>query len=190
MRAALAVELRNLYSVKEEASLLPEDVGITTGCNMAFLVLLMVLCPPNESSILLPLPAYFNHAMSLSLQGVTPSYIPCDPAQGFQPSIDAARHILAAEPKIGPNGTPIRPRAIVLTTPNNPTGAVYSPSQLEDWLALARKYEIPLVLDETYREFTDAPHTLFDNPTWRESLISLGSFISGSSFVVSSWARS
>lgn len=40
MRAALATELQALYGVEEE-QLRAEDVGITTGCNMAFLVLLM-----------------------------------------------------------------------------------------------------------------------------------------------------
>jgi aspartate/methionine/tyrosine aminotransferase len=40
MRAALAAELRHMYGLKEEG-IMAEDVGITTGCNMAFLVLLM-----------------------------------------------------------------------------------------------------------------------------------------------------
>jgi aspartate/methionine/tyrosine aminotransferase len=40
MRAALATELRELYKLAD-ADLKPEDVGITTGCNMAFLILLM-----------------------------------------------------------------------------------------------------------------------------------------------------
>lgn len=40
MRAALATEMRWKYNVGEEA-IKPDDVGITTGCNMAFLVLLM-----------------------------------------------------------------------------------------------------------------------------------------------------
>ncbi len=132
------------------------------------------LCPPNESSILLPLPSYFNHAMSLSLQSVTPAYLPCDPAHNFAPSLDAARAILSA-----PAGK-VKPRAIVLVTPNNPTGSTYTPERLAEWLALAREHNIPLVLDETYRDFasTGAPHDLFKDADWRESLITLGSFSS------------
>lgn len=40
MRAALAAELREQYGL-DEGDLTPDDVGITTGCNMAYLVLLM-----------------------------------------------------------------------------------------------------------------------------------------------------
>ncbi|GMK54698.1 hypothetical protein CspeluHIS016_0112840 [Cutaneotrichosporon spelunceum] len=174
MRAALATELRYQYNLSD-GDLKAEDVGITTGCNMAFLILLMCLCPPNESSILLPLPSYFNHAMSLSLQSVTPAYLPCDPTQNFGPSLEAAREILSSPT------TTQKPRAIVLVTPNNPTGSTYSPEVLAEWLSLAREHAIPLVLDETYRDFasTGAPHDLFQDPQWRDSLITLGSFSKG-----------
>ncbi|BEI80221.1 hypothetical protein CcaverHIS002_0107500 [Cutaneotrichosporon cavernicola] len=173
MRAALATQLRHQYQLND-GHLQAQDVGITTGCNMAFLILLMCLCPPNESSILLPLPSYFNHAMSLSLQSITPAYLPCDPAHNFFPSLEAARAILTTP-------STKKPRAIVLVTPNNPTGSTYTPDVLAEWLALARQHNIPLVLDETYRDFasTGAPHELFKDPQWRESLITLGSFSKG-----------
>lgn len=112
--------------------------------------------------------------MSLSLQSVAPAYLPCDPEQGFAPSLAAARAILA-----NPNRAGEAPRAIVLVTPNNPTGAVYTPDRLAEWLALAREHNIPLVLDETYRDFAPgAPHALFQDPQWRDTLITLGSFSS------------
>lgn len=137
-----------------------------------------LLCPPGESSVLLPLPSYFNHAMSLSLQQVEPAYIPCSPKDGFTPSLPAARAILETARD---SGSKVKPRAIVLVTPNNPTGAIYSPSLLEEWYALAREFDVPLVLDETYRDFAGAqPHTLFERPEWRETLITLGSFSSES----------
>lgn len=119
--------------------------------------------------------------MSLSLQSVEPAYLPCDPLHDFAPSLDAARAILAAGPQSRPgNHKKVHPRAIVLVTPNNPTGSTYSPEQLAEWLALARQYNVPLVLDETYRDFAGegAPHDLFKDPKWRESLITLGSFSS------------
>jgi aspartate/methionine/tyrosine aminotransferase len=58
-----------------------------------------------------------------------------------------------------------RTRAIVLVTPNNPTGAVYPPDVIRGFSELARKHGIWLVLDETYRDFLpmgqDKPHDLF-----------------------------
>lgn len=175
LRAALATELARLY----DADIKSDDIAITAGCNMAFLVLLMTLCTPFKSSVLIPLPSYFNHTMCLSMQNVQPAYIPCDP-EDFTPSLEAARKILEDDrsQKDSTSGTPkVRPGAILLTTPNNPTGALYPSSQLESWLALAREFNIPLILDETYRDFAP-PHTLFNDPQWRDTLISVGSFSS------------
>lgn len=120
--------------------------------------------------------------MSLSLQSVVADYIPADPAQGFQPSLAAARAILERGTRKVNDGTgrEVTPRAIVLVTPNNPTGAVYAPETLKQWYALAKEFNVPLVLDETYRDFVDAPHRLFEEEDWRETLITLGSFSSKS----------
>ena len=156
-----------------------QEVGITTGCNMAFLVLIMALCPPSTSSILLPLPAYFNHSMVLTMQSVKPVYIPCQPETGFKPSISTARKHLE-EARARPEDV-VKPRMIVLVTPNNPTGAVYSPEELKQWYDLAREFEVALVLDETYRDFTaGVPHRLFEEEDWGNTLISIGSFSSES----------
>lgn len=82
---------------------------------------------------------------------------------------------------------------IVLITPNNPTGAVYSPAKLEEWYDLAKEYKVALVIDETYRDFVEGegeggergwPHRLFERSDWRDNLISLGSFSSESPFQV------
>lgn len=75
---------------------------------------------------------------------------------------------------------------IVLVTPSNPTGAIYSPTELREWYDLAREFQVPLVLDETYRDFVYggageeriAPHDLFELQDWQDTLISLGSMSS------------
>jgi len=142
---------------------------------MAFLVLLMVLCPPG-SKALLPLPAYFNQSMSCSLQSVTPMYIPCLPNHQFKPSITGARKYLE-------NDVKKEIRMIVLVTPSNPTGTVYSPGELMEWYNLAKEFTVALVLDETYRDFVgddrrSAPHGLFGLEGWGNTLISIGSMSS------------
>lgn len=183
-----------------------DDIAITTGCNMAFLSILMTLCPPNTSEVLIPLPTYFNNAMSLSLQSVKAVYIPCDSENEFKPNIQSARSYLQ---KAFPGGNTqdqdqdqgdiegggkTKPKMIVLVNPSNPTGAIYSHQDLKDWYELAKEFNLALVLDETYREFVDdeevrqgqgrgmgVPHRLFEESDWRETLISLGSFSSKSS---------
>ncbi|OBZ70797.1 Aspartate aminotransferase [Grifola frondosa] len=80
-----------------------------------------------------------------------------------------------------------RTKAIVLITPNNPTGAVYSPSTIIAFANLARKHNIALIIDETYRDFIldGPPHPLFSSSPhpclstdwrWRSTFIHLFSF--------------
>lgn len=173
LRSALANEFNDLYHLKKGLSV--DEIAITTGCNMAFLVLLMVLCPPG-SKALLPLPAYFNHSMSCSNQSVTPVYIPCLPDQAFKPSLRGARKYLERDVKR-------EIRVIVLVTPSNPTGSVYTPEELLEWYVMAKEFKVALVLDETYRDFVgdgrkSAPHNLFAQEGWGNTLISIGSMSS------------
>lgn len=75
---------------------------------------------------------------------------------------------------------------IVLVTPSNPTGAIYTPKELREWYDLAKEFGVALVLDETYRDFVDprpeeereAPHDLFEIQGWQDTLISIGSMSS------------
>ncbi|MEL6523265.1 MAG: aminotransferase class I/II-fold pyridoxal phosphate-dependent enzyme, partial [Pseudomonadota bacterium] len=86
------------------------------------------------------------------------------------PSADAARALLTD-----------RTRAIVLVTPNNPTGAEYDGATIQAFFDLARDHGLTLLVDETYRDFHSATpgtplHPLFNDPDWSDTLISLYSF--------------
>ena len=70
-------------------------------------------------------------------------------------------------------------KAIVLVTPNNPTGAEYPAGVIGAFYDLAKRSGLPLILDETYRDFRasdERPHGLFEDPDWAETLIHLYSF--------------
>jgi len=72
-----------------------------------------------------------------------------------------------------------RTRAIVLVTPNNPTGAVYPPELIARCYELAELAGVALVVDETYRDFRASPapaHDLFERPGWEQTLVHLDSF--------------
>ena len=72
-----------------------------------------------------------------------------------------------------------RTKALILVSPNNPTGAIYPPALLEEFADICRERGIALVLDETYREFGNGErggHGLFRRGDWRDYLIHIFSF--------------
>ncbi|KAH7101562.1 PLP-dependent transferase [Auriculariales sp. MPI-PUGE-AT-0066] len=138
-----------------------EDIAITSGCNLAFFAA--------GDEVIIPSPWYFNHQMALTMLGIKPVPLIASPSQGFVPNPSDVPSLLSD-----------RTRAIVLVSPNNPTGAIYPPDTLTEFFKIAEKHNLVLFLDETYRDFIGArPHSLFSRQlgaNWRNTLIHLFSF--------------
>jgi aspartate/methionine/tyrosine aminotransferase len=151
IRAAYAAEMSRAY----DAVIGPEASVIVSGCNQAFLMAVLAIARAGDA-VMLPAPWYFNHKMALDMLGVGSVPLPCHADNGFVPDLAEAAKLL----------TP-RTRAIVLVTPNNPTGAVYPPETLRLFADLAESRGLWLILDETYRDFLppgqQRPHDLFAN---------------------------
>ncbi|MDH3388327.1 MAG: aminotransferase, partial [Gammaproteobacteria bacterium] len=162
LREALAANISERY----QGSVQAEDILITAGCNQAFCSVVDTLCQAGDE-IIVPLPCYFNHQMWLSTRAVTPRYLSFN-AETAMPDADEARALIND-----------RTRAILLVTPNNPSGAIYSSACIEQFFELARARGLALIIDETYRDFIDIeqlPHSLFARPDWRDTLVHLYSF--------------
>jgi len=162
LREGLAAHMSAAYDGKVAA----DDVAITAGCNQAFAAAVMALAGPGDN-VVLSAPYYFNHQMWLDMLRVEVRHLPCR-SPGLVPSPEDALQLVDE-----------RTRAIVLCSPNNPTGAIYSPATLAAFHDLARVKGTVLVLDETYKDFradTAPPHGLFADGAWRDSFIQLYSF--------------
>jgi aspartate/methionine/tyrosine aminotransferase len=164
LRTALAKDINRIYG----ADCTTDDIAITAGCNQAFFVAMIGLCA-SGGEVIVPTPFYFNHKMTLDMLGIGTRLLPCEAADGYVPRVEAARAL------IGPDT-----RAIVLVTPNNPTGAVYPDAAIRAFHDLCAEAGIALILDETYRDFLPAgmelAHSLFAEADWRETLVHLYSF--------------
>ena len=164
LRAALAEDMAEFYG----APVAPAQVAITAGCNLAFAMAMQVLAAEGEA-VLVPTPWYFNHHMAMTMQGVRAIPVPARAEDCFVPDAERIGALLAQH----------KARAVVLVTPNNPTGAIYPPAAIHAVAAQCRRHGAMLVLDETYRDFLPggaAPHALFDDPDWGEVLVHLYSF--------------
>jgi aspartate/methionine/tyrosine aminotransferase len=153
-----------------------QEVIITAGANQGFLLALLTLLEPGDK-VLLPSPFYFNHEMSIRIVGAVPIEVPLREETGFQLTLDDLEPYLS-----------MQPRALVVVSPNNPTGAVYDPEELERITRELAARGIPVILDETYQAFVYdgarhfAPSSI---PESRSQVITVGSF--SKTFSLAGW---
>ena len=164
LRETYAAEMSTTYGGR----VAPDQVAITAGCNQAFFLSMLAIAQAGEA-VLLPLPWFWNHQQTCTMLGIEPRALPCRADDAFVP-----------DPALAETLIDDRVRAIVLITPNNPTGAVYPPDVIAAFYALCQRRGIWLILDETYRDFLpdgqDRSHDLFAQPDWPETLVQLYSF--------------
>jgi aspartate/methionine/tyrosine aminotransferase len=161
LREKIAADWTGAYG----GQIAPGQVAITSGCNQAFCAALATLAAAGDE-VILPTPWYFNHKMWLDMNGI--GVVPLATGDGLIPDPQAAAALI----------TP-RTRAIVLVTPNNPGGVEYPAETLAAFYDLAKTRGLALIVDETYRDFdsrSGAPHALFTDPDWADTLIHLYSF--------------
>lgn len=162
---ALRTEVARQWTASYGGTVTADQVAITSGCNQAFAAAIASLCDEDDA-VILPVPYYFNHRMWLDMSGVRT--VPLGVGPDMVPrAADAAALI-----------TP-RTRAIALVSPNNPCGVEYPAATLRAFADLAQAHGIALIVDETYRDFdsrSGAPHDLFTDPQWDDTLIQLYSF--------------
>lgn len=161
LRDAVAAQFSAAYG----GALTGANVAITQGCNQAFCAVMATLAGQGDQ-VIVPTPWYFNHKMWLDMAGVATVPLPC--GADMLPDPDHAAALI----------TPAT-RAIVLVTPNNPSGAEYPAYLVGRFFDLAQAHGIALVVDETYRDFDSrggAPHDLLTRPDWDGTLIQLYSF--------------
>lgn len=119
-----------------------EDLLVTTAGSEAVLFSLFAVCDAGDE-IIIPEPYYTNYNGFAAQAGITIAPVTCSIDDGF-----ALPDSKDFEAKITP-----RTRAIMICSPNNPTGAVYSRKALSGLADLCRKYNLFLIADEVYREF-------------------------------------
>ncbi|MGB9300821.1 MAG: pyridoxal phosphate-dependent aminotransferase, partial [Anaerolineae bacterium] len=152
------------------------EMVITAGGNQAFFLALLTLLEPGDK-VLLPSPFYFNHEMSLRVVGAVPMEVPLREETGFQLTFDDL------EPYFK-----MQPRAVVVVSPNNPTGTVYHPEELEHIASAAAARGMAVIFDETYQAFLyDGAQHLSPGsiPEARSHVITVGSF--SKTFSLAGW---
>ncbi len=136
LRAAIAEDFRRRHGV----AYAPDQIVVGNGAKHAIHDAFQVLIDPGDE-VLLPSPYWVSYAEMVRLSGGVPVVVPSDGS--CRPSLE--RLAAACTP---------RTRGIVINTPNNPTGAVYTRAELSGILEVARGKDLWILSDEVYERIT------------------------------------
>lgn len=134
--------LRGYYG-RLGVKLATEDLFVTTAGSEAILFTLAALCDPGDQVLVFE-PFYTNYNGFAAMVGVEAVPVTTRAEDGYH--LPDRR---AIEARIGP-----RTKAILICSPNNPTGTVYADAEIDMLAAICRDRGLYLVADEVYREFT------------------------------------
>lgn len=132
-----------------DIQLTPEEIIVTAGGSEAVLYAFLACLNPGDE-IIVPEPAYANYMAFAISAGAVIKTIPSDIETNYAlPPIEKFEELINE-----------RTKGILICNPNNPTGYVYTPNEMEQIRKLVLKYNLYLFSDEVYREFiyNDTPY--------------------------------
>lgn len=152
-----------------------EDVVVTPGCKQAILYSLMGLGNPGDEVLLLA-PAWPTYDAQVSLLGMTPVHVPCR-RPDFHPDLTALEAAVTE-----------KTRFILLNSPNNPTGAVYTPEEIQGIVDLAVCHDLWILDDMIYATMVWSDHPYVSPatlPGGKERTITIGGW--SKSWAMTGW---
>mgnify|MGYP001186452800 CR=1 FL=1 len=154
LRQAVAARLRRDYGTAYE----PDEIVVTAGGKPALFFALQAICDPGDE-VLVPVPAWVSYIEQIRMAGARPVLVPTEAAEAWQPLRDRVARCV----------TP-RTRAIILNSPHNPTGTVYTRETLAGLVELAERHDFYLVSDEIYERMVyDGARHLSVPGVWPEA---------------------
>jgi aminotransferase len=158
LRQALSLQLEKLYNVSYDPG---SEIVITVGGSEALYLAMTSLLDPGDE-VIIPTPCFVAYQAEVFLAGGVPVEIACRMENNFD--LDPKEIEAAVTP---------RTKAILLSFPNNPTGAVASRATLLEVARIAEEHDLIVISDEIYDRLVYGFPTL---PNMRKRTILLGGF--------------
>ena len=171
LREAIARHQERHHSLRPDPG---SEVLVTSGATEAIVACLLGLVEPGDEVVTFE-PSYDCYSAGIALAGGVKRAVPLDvPDLSFDPAGLAAAFS-------------DRTRAVLLNSPHNPTGKVFTRAELEVVAELARRHDVVVICDEVYEHLTyDVPHVpIATLPGMAERTLTIGS--AGKFFSVTGW---
>jgi N-succinyldiaminopimelate aminotransferase len=177
LRTAVAEHQRRFWGLEYDPD---TEVLITAGATEAIASAILAFCETGDEVVCFE-PYYDSYGASIALSGATRRPVTLRPSAGGRYAFDPGELRAAFGP---------RTRLVLLNSPHNPTGKVFTPDELSLVAQLCQEYDAYAVTDEVYEHlaFTDAasPHVpLATLPGMRERTVRISS--AGKTFSCTGW---
>lgn len=164
VREALAKQAEQDYGISCDPA---KEIIITTGAMGALYLGIMATINPGDE-VLIQDPSWPNYFSQIRLAGGVPVLVPVTEENGFRLQASDMEKFITEKTK-----------AILITTPNNPTGAILAEDDLVQIADLAKKYDLLIYADEVYAKliFDDNKHiSIATLPGMKERVITITSY--------------
>ena len=138
LRSAIAERYLNDYGLK----VAPAQTCVSPGGKYSCYLAIMATVGPGDE-VIVPAPYWVSYPEMVKLAGATPVIVSATAANGFK--LTAAELEAAITP---------RTKLVILNSPSNPTGAVYSKAEMEAFVGVVLKHGLYLMSDEMYEHLT------------------------------------
>ncbi len=144
LKKAVIEKLRRDNDVNYKVS----EIIISNGAKHCLYNALMALCDPGDE-VLLPTPCWVSYTEQIKLAQAKPVFVPTNQEDQFQLSAEQVKNHISDKTKV-----------LLLNTPNNPTGSVYDPEELEKIAKIMVEEDIYCISDEIYEKlvYDEAKH--------------------------------
>ncbi|TYP59850.1 pyridoxal phosphate-dependent aminotransferase [Thermosediminibacter litoriperuensis] len=134
LKKAVADVLREDIGVSYE----PNQIIVSNGAKQCLFNALYCLCDPGDE-VLIPSPFWVSYPELVKLCGGTPVFVPTSESQDFKLKAEAIKPLITKKTKV-----------LIINSPNNPTGSVYTREDLEEIAKLALENDLFVISDEIY----------------------------------------
>lgn len=142
LRRALSAKVKRDYDLDYRAK---DEITVTCGATEAIAASLLGLLDPEDEVILME-PFYDSYPAAVALAGATARFLTLRPP-AFELDLEALDRLI----------TPAT-RLLVLNSPNNPSGKVFSAEELAELAVRARRHDFLVLSDEVYEHLVYPPH--------------------------------
>ena len=140
-RAELKEQIIRKLRKDNKINVSPDEIIVTAGSTEAILLGLMCLVDPGEGVVVTD-PGFLAYKPTIEILNGMPISVPLKEEEGWQPNVERMKELLVPE----------KTRAMIINTPTNPTGTVYTKKTLEELADFAVENDLVVVSDEAYEK--------------------------------------